>query len=1126
MGNAGARLGLQIGFAVVGAYFGDATGFAIGGLIGGIVGSLLFPIEQPNQTAQGPRLDDLTLQTSTYGNAIPVTYGTVRIAGNVIWSTGLIEHVNVETQDVNSGKGGSTPTSTITTYTYSASFAISLANNQILGIKRIWADDKLWYDFTNPPVGTSFAYELFKGTEDQLPCSTIEADKGVGNVPAFRGQAYIVFKNLLLTQFGNRIPNFHFEVVGQGTEGIVAQFFNEGYNESGFRSFIAFDQETGLIWYTREASSRIFVMTPDLGLVKELTGPGICVPYRISYQPPYMYIKQPPVGPAGIGQVPQLKEMEPRMFVGSNVWGNLCFDGASAHAIDTRDYQVYANKDINGDGLFIIEPWGGGVVVDMRTIDVNDIGQESWQKTHWWGTNVNTSIYSWTIAPYPFPWGIGTFNGNEEYKDQIAPFFTQEVIASDHDMIYAYAITADDTVVALDENMVPVNSVRVATGFANSFDRIFWDKFERKLYVIASDWQTGLDSHLIKMSEDLTVEHWRTTRPDTKAWAMGDIHPNTGALYVISKDFGGTWRLHEVDKTTGAILSDYQVSPGIGATGTNQKVWMDFKIYPNSMFGLVSFSGGGIGGQPSLFNGIAKVPLTPGPTSAYPTLQAVVEDISVRTGLSLSDTDASQLASDIVKGYALASRMPARSAIEPLMRGYFFDAVETDGLARFVKRGGASVATIQFNESGVHLRNSEPPPTRERSRVEENELPWQVDVNYMDVESFYKVNVQYARRLVGQSKTTIPVNIAAVFTADEAKRIAEGLLYNAWTERQTAMMSLTKKYLHLDPTDVILFDTSEPLALLDDFDRPNESPASGWEVPSAEVGMEIVGGALFNPDPSSDPAFLMWPDEFADDHEVEVEINTLVKDSTSGMAIGVRFSRGRFADWDTEPHVDVLYGNVTTGIPGGWIYIWEYTTSWSLLGSGLDGLPYFEKGDRIRVSAKGDKIRVYVNGELKNTVTANLTTGGFIGVGSWDDYSGLASVRAGVFYEDALTPYRITQAEFTHPNLMQLTVVEEDLTVYAQTAPGVGSNPPPQTIPSVSQTVAFFMDTSIMGRSVDNDIGFYFAGAPSFGTGWPGAGLYKSDDGGSSYSVIESFPLIEATVGAAENTLTYEGDIP
>jgi hypothetical protein len=57
---------------------------------------------------------------------------------------------------------------------------------------------------------------VYVGSNTQLPDPTIETVLGVGNVPAYRGLAYAVFRDLELAEFGNRIPNLTFEVVESG----------------------------------------------------------------------------------------------------------------------------------------------------------------------------------------------------------------------------------------------------------------------------------------------------------------------------------------------------------------------------------------------------------------------------------------------------------------------------------------------------------------------------------------------------------------------------------------------------------------------------------------------------------------------------------------------------------------------------------------------------------------------------------------------------------------------------------------------------------------------------------------------------------------------------------------------
>lgn len=57
---------------------------------------------------------------------------------------------------------------------------------------------------------------IYLGDEEQLPDPTLETIHGVGNVPGYRGRAYVVFTDLQLAEFGNTIPAFEFEVVENG----------------------------------------------------------------------------------------------------------------------------------------------------------------------------------------------------------------------------------------------------------------------------------------------------------------------------------------------------------------------------------------------------------------------------------------------------------------------------------------------------------------------------------------------------------------------------------------------------------------------------------------------------------------------------------------------------------------------------------------------------------------------------------------------------------------------------------------------------------------------------------------------------------------------------------------------
>lgn len=114
---------------------GRAIGGPIGGALGALAGQAIDGRLFRGAAREGPRLSDLSVQTSSYGTPIPKLFGTIRVAGTVIWSTDLIE-----TRTTSRGGKGQPGTNT---YSYSVSFAVALSARPIRSIRRIWAEGKL-----------------------------------------------------------------------------------------------------------------------------------------------------------------------------------------------------------------------------------------------------------------------------------------------------------------------------------------------------------------------------------------------------------------------------------------------------------------------------------------------------------------------------------------------------------------------------------------------------------------------------------------------------------------------------------------------------------------------------------------------------------------------------------------------------------------------------------------------------------------------------------------------------------------------------------------------------------------------------------------------------------------------
>ncbi len=209
-----ATLVLTVAGTAIGGPVGGAIGAAIGGAIDREV--LFKPAGR-----EGPRLTELAVQTSSYGTQIPKLFGTMRVAGSVIWATDLVEH-----RSTSGGKGRPSTTS----YSYTVSLAVALSGRRLLSVRRIWADGKLLRGASGDfKVRTGF--RLHRGEEDQSVDPLIAAAEGAAMAPAHRGIAYAVFEDLELAEYGNRIPSMTFEVIadtGAVTAGDIAASVADG----------------------------------------------------------------------------------------------------------------------------------------------------------------------------------------------------------------------------------------------------------------------------------------------------------------------------------------------------------------------------------------------------------------------------------------------------------------------------------------------------------------------------------------------------------------------------------------------------------------------------------------------------------------------------------------------------------------------------------------------------------------------------------------------------------------------------------------------------------------------------------------------------------------------------------
>lgn len=212
-----AKYALPLAFAAAGG----ALGGSLGASIGLSLGTAFFG---PKPKAAQAQIENLRLPSVDLGGYVSDFYGSVRTAGT--WmdchpNGGIRVVKGSQKQKMGTGGGRST---TSATYNYFLTGAYALGEG-LLRVDKIWADTKPIYDRNGANAGArgyslsveqsgvqviaelSDGLRLYRGSRRQMPDSVLANLHG-GHVSAYRGTAYIVFNNLDLSKFGNRIPTF------------------------------------------------------------------------------------------------------------------------------------------------------------------------------------------------------------------------------------------------------------------------------------------------------------------------------------------------------------------------------------------------------------------------------------------------------------------------------------------------------------------------------------------------------------------------------------------------------------------------------------------------------------------------------------------------------------------------------------------------------------------------------------------------------------------------------------------------------------------------------------------------------------------------------------------------------
>ena len=772
-------------------------------------------------TNEGPRLDSLKVTDSAYGNDIPIGFGTVRLGGNIIWATDIREERIKTTRRTGGFLGlGGTKITTIT-YLYYASFAVAFGEGIASDILRIWADSKVIFDrkvslpFTTREPTTrieiiastlryvvtktkDIVFRAYPGDENQLPDPLIIEDKG-DDAPSHRGLAYIVFDDMPLKNFGNRLPTItaeiNFEIKGEPliekTTGALADVAYDAGSiavdwarerlylraaariDNGVFSLRTLSKIQSLPFSTFRGVIR---STGELVSSNDMYDALILNPYSGKIKKSRANVSGEQMEGSGVGIsrsqsgilfkafISRSQDFRSKQFIFHNL-DDLTYLGRVPLESDFTRFIVladsFANEGIAFGGLFNSDRL---VVYRFRV----------------------SADVSGAIKDVATP---GSGNAGP------APIASRTRLSTvDADVILT--LTPSD----VNENATTFNT-----------DEDSYGVFDQSTYSYLFGIITDAGRYVLRVNGNGSIE-WKTLVPFIRSGAVAEADSRVSGRFWGY--FSGPLAFLRINVVTGELDPEFDGSKTF--RDADVRVFRGF--YDDNLgvsYHLNSLLATGVDrfaiGRRSGSSGRAS---------------DIIERISERVGINIvSDSDTSLLDDTLtVDGYIVDARMSAKNAITPLAVLFFIDVVERDGRLVYQPRGTAEKTTIPESDFIRISRTTNEQYTE--TRVQEAELPVSFNVDYVDVDNDFQKNTARAQRILNPNRTVRSRNsqdttIPVVMSATLAKQTAEKLLFTAWLERTTYELRLPQKYLYLDPTDACTFSLDNGFSFrgrLDEFD--------------------------------------------------------------------------------------------------------------------------------------------------------------------------------------------------------------------------------------------------------------------------------------------------------------------
>ena len=270
--------------------------------------------------------------------------------------------------------------------------------------------------------------------------------------------------------------------------------------------------------------------------------------------------------------------------------------------------------------------------------------------------------------------------------------------------------------------------------------------------------------------------------------------PNKGSdIAVISSTDGETWITHPTLNNFPADVYELGNYPGFSFTVHGNRLYLIGGLNPD--------------GTTNEFRVMRTGNIESSPTTVA--LASVVIDLLVtRGGMDASLIDVTDIISIEVDGYGIGN-VNGRSALEPLMRTYNIDVVETDKLYFRQRVNAETNVTITQSDVGASVDRSIK-DWFQYTRQQDLEIPSQINLSFLDKNSDYNVSTEVAilpkelangTRVIGNNNVG-NIDLSVVMDSDRAKSLAESLLATVQMERVSINIDVGIEYIYLEPGDV------------------------------------------------------------------------------------------------------------------------------------------------------------------------------------------------------------------------------------------------------------------------------------------------------------------------------------